>query len=272
LTDYPPLGSHKIVALIPARAGSKRVPLKNFRDLGGKALLQWSIDVALECGLFTEVIVSSDLLLVAPGIARVHLHHRKPQHATDDAPDFPWVNDVMQDRPEDIFCILRPTSPFRTASTIRRAYARLIGSRADSVRAVEVAAQHPGKMWIDDGKWITPLLDRRHPDGTPWHSSPTQSLPRVYTQNASLEMAWTYVLRQHGNITGARVAPFLTEALEGFDINTPDDFERAEVLARESGRRGDGGEADVRRITGDGEDHRPGHARATDDGPPGVER
>jgi len=66
--------------------------------------------------------------------------------------------------------------------------------------------------------------------GTPWHSLPSQGLPPVYMQNASLEMAQTWVIEATRTITGYTIAPFLTDALEGFDVNTPEDFARAEVL------------------------------------------
>lgn len=231
-----PYGGHKIVALIPARAGSKRIPGKNTRLLNGKPLIQYTIELANACTLFSSVMVSSDdpEALQLAREAGVVAYPRHPDHATDDACDFLWVNDVMRDSSADIFCILRPTSPFRTQSTIRRAYARLLGSGADSVRAIERVKQHPGKMWRFEAgsRFIVPYVDQTHPDGTPWHSSPTQSLPDVWVQNASLEMAWTYVLKQYGTISGRHVAPFLTEAEEGVDINTPEDWERAERMAR----------------------------------------
>src|SRR5204862_429529 len=76
-----------------------------------------------------------------------------------------------------------------------------------------------------------PLLPQ--PEGaTPYHSSQYQSLPRVYIQNSSLEIAWAHVLEEP-SIAGRRVAPFLTEGLEGFSIDYPDDLERAERLAAE---------------------------------------
>lgn len=211
--------------------GSKRIPHKNTKQLGGRPLLWWTVDLALACDLFGAIIVSTDLDYWHAD-ERVDRHDRKPEHATDDAPDYLWVQDVMKDRTEEIFCILRPTSPFRTQSTIRRAYARLIGSGADSVRAVERVKQHPGKMWSlpEGSKYLQPLINTRHLDGTPWHSSPTQTLPQVYAQNASLEMAWTRVL-QTGTISGVHIAPFLTEPLEGFDINTIDDWHEAERIA-----------------------------------------
>ena len=230
LADYPVLGSHSMVALIPARAGSKRCPGKNTRLLGCKPLYQWSIDAAKDCGLFQKIIVSTDELLMSVSPC-VEVHKRKSEHATDTAHDFLWVQDVMQDRPEEIFAILRPTSPFRTASTIKRAYAELIASGADSIRAVEPVKQHPGKMWRFEGRLIEPALRGIHMDTlTPWHSSPTQTLPPFYVQNASMEMAWSNVLPM-GTISGHRIAALLTDPVEGFDINTEADFAEAERMA-----------------------------------------
>jgi N-acylneuraminate cytidylyltransferase len=84
-------------------------------------------------------------------------------------------------------------------------------------------------MWIVDGELMRPVLER--PDaGTPWHSMQYQSLPPVYVQNSSLELAWRRVLDGEPSIAGTRVAPFLTEGHEGFSIDYPDDVERAEAL------------------------------------------
>lgn len=245
--DTRSLGAHTIAALIPARAGSVRVPGKNTKPLAGTPLIRYTLDLATSCDLFSAVIVSTDdpgVRAIARGYPGVCVHERHPDDATATAPDIRWVQAAMQDRPEDIFCILRPTSPFRTVSTIRRAYAKLIGSGADSVRAVERVSQHPGKMWqlLDGATFMYPLLDRQHPDGTPWHSSPTQTLPVFYVQNASLEMAWTRVLTTFRTIHGMSVAPFLTEPREGIDINTPEDFSRAEwLMLHESEGAGHGG-------------------------------
>jgi CMP-N,N'-diacetyllegionaminic acid synthase len=229
--------SRDLTVLIPARAGSKRVPGKNTRLLGDKPLIEWTIAPAKAANV-AKIIVSSDDPAIWP-IARFHeleLHIRKPEHATDDATDFSWVYDLRKLIETPYFCILRPTSPFRTASTIRRAFAALVGSKAHSVRAVErVIHPHPCKMWrLEAGtKHMQPVLRGCHPDGTPFHSSPSQSLPVVYTQNASLEMAQTWVIEGTKTISGYNIAPFLTEQLEGFDINDPAEFEEAERLARD---------------------------------------
>src|SRR5688572_32064155 len=84
-----------LTILIPARAGSKRCPGKNTRLLGGKSLIEWTIEAAKEANV-AEIIVSSDDPAIWP-IARLHgltLHIRKPAHATDEAPDFLWVQSV----------------------------------------------------------------------------------------------------------------------------------------------------------------------------------
>ena len=133
-----------------------------------------------------------------------------------------------------VFSILRPTSPFRLPSTIRRACDAFFSQPgADSLRAVERVKQHPGKMWVIRGERLLPLLPFG-PQEQPWHSSPTQSLPEVYVQNASLEIAWSRVPREQGTIAGENIVPFVTDEWEGFDINDPEDLERAE-RAVESG-------------------------------------
>jgi tetratricopeptide (TPR) repeat protein len=133
----------------------------------------------------------------------------------------------------DAFSILRPTSPFRGAATIRRAWERFLEvGEADSLRAVERCRQHPGKMWVLEGELMRPLLPQ--PEGTPYHSRQYQALPEVYVQNSSLEIAWSRVATQHGTIAGERVVPFFTEGVEGFSIDYPDDVERAERLTDEA--------------------------------------
>jgi CMP-N,N'-diacetyllegionaminic acid synthase len=223
------------VALVPARSGSERVPGKNVLPLAGHPLIAYAIAGAQEAGIFTAVVVSTDSEEIAeisrrygadvPGL-------RPAEMSTATSFDIEWVLHVMRDRDEDVFAILRPTSPFRTGETIRRAYERLVelGDRADSVRAVEPARQHPGKMWTIEGELVEPLLPQ--PEGeTPLHSRQYQALPKVYAQNSSIEVAWSHVLDDAvPTISGRRVAPFFTEGAEGFSIDYPDDVELAERM------------------------------------------
>lgn len=223
------------VALVPARSGSQRVPGKNVMPLAGHPLIAYSIAGAQEAGIFDAVIVSTDAEEIAE-IARRYGAEvpglRPAEMSTATSFDIEWVLHVMRDRDEEIFAILRPTSPFRGADTIRRAYERLVelGDQADSIRAVEPAKQHPGKMWTVSGDLIEPLLPQ--PEGeTPLHSRQYQALPKVYAQNSSLELAWSRVLDDPvPTISGARVAPFFTEGAEGFSIDYPEDVELAERM------------------------------------------
>ena len=233
--DSRPLGSHRMVALVPARAGSVRVKGKNTRILAGKPLFVWSVLAAQASKLFEAVIVSTDSSETADAAREVGalVHVRQAHHATADAPDHLWVRDALQAYPgAEIFSILRPTSPFRTAGTIRRAYAQFIASGMDSLRAVEPVRQHPAKMWrVVDSMRMVSYEPLEWINGAPMWSSPLQVLDPVYVQNASLEMAWTATLRATGTISGHRICPFLTDPLEGFDINTEDDWLLAEAKA-----------------------------------------
>jgi CMP-N-acetylneuraminic acid synthetase len=106
---------------------------------------------------------------------------------------------------------------------------------ADSIRAVELVKQHPGKMWVLEGKTMRPLLDQSHLDSA-WHAGQYQALPEIYVQNSALEIAWTRVVSQTGTREGRVVAPFFTRGHEGFNIDDEDDWDRARRLL-------DGGEA-----------------------------
>ncbi len=227
-----------VVALIPARSGSKRVPRKNVRVLAGHPLLAYSISAARQSGVFSDVIVSTE----NEETARIAEYYgasvpfmRPSEFAGDSSPDIEWVSHALETlqgdgRTFDCFSILRPSNPLRNANTIQRAWALFLGEPgADSLRAVEKCKQHPGKMWIVEGQRIRPLLSGG-PINPPWHSSPYESLPPVYVQNASLEIAWTKVVLEQRSIAGTEIVPFFTEFYEGLDINYPQDWTLVEEL------------------------------------------
>ena len=204
----------KIIALIPARGGSKRVPGKNVRPLKGHPLLFYTIAAAKESGIFSGIYVSSDdpricYMAELRGATPVP---RPPEYATDTSPDIEWIDHFFRITgvDADAFAILRPTSPFRSAETIRRAWAEFQEKQpCDSIRAVEKAKQSPWKMWAPSNELgaLIPLSDSLALAGyqrhfmrgeymIPRHSSPSQFHPTVYAQNASLEISWTR------NVTG----------------------------------------------------------------------
>mgnify|MGYP001596484585 FL=1 len=226
-----------IVALIPARSGSVRIPNKNIRELAGHPLMAYSIAAARESGIFDRVIVSSD----SEKYLEVALRYGADCHfekIVGDRYDYKWIDQVLNrnwdyrlNRPE-YFAILRPTSPFRSVETIRRCFTEWNWDKYDSIRAVEPVSQHPGKMWVVREKTMYPLLPAG-PVDPPWHSSPTQNLPQVYIQNASLEMASLEAFNRTKTISGWKIQAFFTDSLEGYDLNSEYDWEIAKKLIRD---------------------------------------
>ncbi len=229
---------YSVVALSPARAGSKRVPDKNIHLLAGHPLIAYTISAAKQSEVFNDVIVSTDSAYYGD-IARHYGAEvpflRPAEFAGDLSPDIEWVEDSLkrlqdEGRSYDCFSILRPTSPFRLPGSIKRAWrAFLAEDGVDSLRAVEKCKQHPGKMWVVRGNRMVPLLPLTPPE-QPWHSSQYQSLPEVYAQNASWEIAWSRVVFESRTIAGNVLMPFFTKDYEGFDLNSAYDWNLAEHL------------------------------------------
>jgi CMP-N,N'-diacetyllegionaminic acid synthase len=226
-----------VIALVPARSGSERVPKKNIRELAGHPLLAYAIAIAREAGVFDRIVVSTESEETAE-IARRYGADvpflRPPEYATATSPDIEWIRHTLESLPEsyDLFAIVRATNPFRGPDTIRRGLEQLLATpEADSIRAVELVKQHPGKMWLldEEGRTMRPLLEQSQLD-VAWHAGQYQALPRIYVQNSALEIAWTRVVSKTGTREGRVVAPFLTEELEGFNIDDLGDWERAEAL------------------------------------------
>ena len=230
------------IALIPARSGSKRLPKKNIMRLNGHPLIAYTIASAIESQMFESVFVSTD----SPEYAKIATYYgasvefmRPKEFATDLSPDFEWVDFTLGEllirgREYDRFAILRPTSPFRSSATIKRAFKEFSQSGdADSIRAVEICKQHPAKMWTIEAGILVPVMPGAN-TGVDWFSSPTQSLPEIWAQNASLEIAKVECVTRMKSITGKIIIPFKTQFPEGLDVNTPEDFKLAELLLTEN--------------------------------------
>lgn len=238
-----------VVALIPARAGSKRIADKNIAALNGHPLIAYTICAARKAGVFGAVIVSTD----SERYAAIARHYgadvpglRPAEFSGDTSSDIEWVRytlELLAGRGQsfDAFSLLRPTSPCRKPDTIQRAWAQFLEERgADSLRAVEKCEQHPGKMWLVEGRRMRPFAPQG-PGPAPYHSMQYAALPPVYVQNASLEIAWTRVALQGNSIAGDVLTPFLTEGDEGFDVNRPKDWRLLEMALQ-------GGEATLPEI------------------------
>jgi CMP-N,N'-diacetyllegionaminic acid synthase len=229
-----------VVALIPARSGSERVPGKNIRPLAGHPLIAYAIATARQAGIFDRVVCSTDSTEIAD-VARTYGADvpflRPAEYATATSPDIEWISYTLERLEDhyDLFAIVRATNPFRGPDTFRRGLEQLLRTpAADSIRAVERVKQHPGKMWIVEGRTMRPLLDQSHLD-VAWHAGQYQALPEVYVQNSALEIAWTRVVFATGTREGRTLAPFLTRDYEGFNVDDEEDWQRARSLVESRG-------------------------------------
>jgi N-acylneuraminate cytidylyltransferase len=228
------------VALIPARSGSKRLPGKNVKSLQDKPLIAYAIEQATKSNLFSEIIVSTDseeIAVIARGFGASVPILRPEIFASDSSPDIDWVlhaldNMVSFDKDKiECMALLRPTNPLRSSGTIIKAHGLLRQNPwADSLRAMEITNKHPGKMWIlDQNSRAMPFLVQKD-KGNPTYNSPTQSLGSVWVQNASLEWARVKRVVETRSISGNTVLGFEMPGLEGFDLNTQEDWDYLEFL------------------------------------------
>lgn len=228
----------EVLALIPARGGSKSIPRKNIRPLAGHPLIAYSIAAGLAAETVDRVIVSTDDAEIAAISRRYGAETpflRPAEYSQDSTPDLPvffhaleWLAQHENYQP-DVVVQLRPTSPFRRVSHIDQAVYRLIERPdADAVRTVCVPFQNPYKMWrIDAGGWMVPLMETEFAEP---YNLPRQALPDVYWQTGYVDAAWRDTLVQHGSMTGKRILPLVIDPSEWIDIDSPDDWRRAERL------------------------------------------
>jgi N-acylneuraminate cytidylyltransferase len=229
----------EVLAIIPARGGSKSIPRKNIRPFAGHPLIAYSIAAARAAETVTRVVVSTDdeeIAAVARRYGAETPFLRPAEFSQDNTPDLPvfrhalqWLDEYEDYRPE-ILVQLRPTSPFRRVAHIDSAVYRLIERpEADSVRTVCVPFQNPFKMWsIDLDGYMQPLV-RFHGAEEPYNM-PRQALPEVYWQTGYVDTAWSDTILTKNSMTGDRILPLVIDSSEWIDIDSPDDWRRAERL------------------------------------------
>lgn len=232
---------NSLVALIPARSGSERVKNKNIKKIGDVHLIGYSIKAAIKSKIFDDIFVITDSeyykkIAISYGVS---VPFTRPKYISKStSPDIEWVRWALKKLSKDkktynYFSILRPTSPFRSANTIRRAFKLFIKNvkKIDSLRAVEECSQHPGKMWRLKDKKIIPIFDKYY-RSIPWHSCQKKVLPKIFVQNASLEISKTILPLSFNSISGKKILPFFTKGIEGFDINDKKDILIANMLIK----------------------------------------
>ena len=223
------------IAIIPARGGSKRVPLKNIKLLRGHPLLAYSIRAAQDSGVCDRILVSTD----SPEIAALAEKYgaeapglRPQELATDSAHDIGFLLHAMQEwapgSDDQLWAILRPTSPLRSGESIRHARDNLLANPwADSIRALRPVSEHPGKMWRVDASTgeATTYLDQ---PGA--FNGPTQELESLFFQASSLEIVRRGAAVAHHSIAGERVLALTLPVAETVDVNSEHDWIVLETL------------------------------------------
>lgn len=215
----------EILALIPARSGSKGIPHKNIATFRGKPLLAHSIVQARQSSLITRVIVSTDSSLYADISAQYGAEVpflRPPEISGDFSTDLEvflhaltWLK-ASEGYSPDICVHLRPTYPIRTPADIDKAIELLMSDpHFDSVRSVTVSPETPYKMWSmgPDGA-LSPVVECEIPEA---YNQPRQRLPVTYLQNACIDVVWTRVILGQNSMTGRRIRGMAMEHLHDID-------------------------------------------------------
>lgn len=230
----------EILALIPARGGSKGIPRKNIRSFAGYPLIAWSIAAAKQSQLVTRVIVSTDdeeIAEVAREWGAETPFLRPTEFAQDNTTDLPvfehalsWLKENEGYQPE-IVIQLRPTSPIRPKNMVDDAIRILQNHKdADCVRGVVVAGQNPFKMWRFNGA-DKPLGQLLEVDGIKEpYNAPRQILPPVYWQTGHIDAIRTSTILGKKSLTGDVIYPLVIDAKYTVDIDTLPDWAKYEAL------------------------------------------
>lgn len=228
----------EVMALIPARGGSKSIPRKNILPFAGHPLIAYSIAAALAANTIQRVILSTDdeeIAAVARDYGAETPFLRPDEYSQDDTPDLPvfqhtleWLREKENYLPE-IVVQLRPTSPLRRTWHIDQAVRCLAEQpEADAIRTVCQPFQNPFKMWqINPDGFMRPLVETVLPEA---YNLPRQALPEVYWQTGYVDAAWRNTIMVKNSMTGDQILPLVIGPDEWIDIDSPADWQRAERL------------------------------------------
>lgn len=255
LPQNPKREAVTVAAIIPARGGQQSTPYKNLQKLGGKTLLQWAIDVAFAAEKVDAVIVSTEDAHIAKEAeaAGALVAPRPAEYSTPTSGDagfyhhaVTWMEETYGWQPE-LLINLRPTGPLRFASDVD-AMVRYMQEHpeADGLKSVIPTPLHPYKMWqfqgaanveVGQAGELVPVFDNefRQEHGPDQPRQKIQGLFPVYFQDAQIDITRRqFVLRpetlERDNVWGAHLHGYVLDPRTSADLDTPEDFRRAESL------------------------------------------
>ncbi|MCQ2022244.1 cytidylyltransferase domain-containing protein [Clostridium butyricum] len=227
----------KIVAIIPARSGSKGIIDKNIREIDGKPLIAYTIEAAKKSRVFTDILVSTDsnkYKQISEEYGAWVPFLRSEKLAQDDTP----TNDVIEDvlirlknmgGNYDSFMILQPTSPLRDEEDIRNAVKLFEEKEANSVVSMCECEHCP--------LFTKSLDDEMNLDGflSEMKKSRRQDLKKYYRLNGAIYMANSDYFLKYKSFYESKSYAFIMETQKSVDIDTSDDFNYAEFLIKKKG-------------------------------------
>lgn len=226
---------YKILAIIPARGGSKGVPRKNIRFIAGKPLIAWTIETALQCEFLNRIIVSTDDRKIAKTAREygAEIPFIRPKElAQDDTTDLPvyqhalkWLAENENYCPE-IIVWLRPTVPLRIKEDIYGAIVKLIQTGSDWTRSICLSEHHPYWMYNIEEDRLAPFIE-----GTDINNyRQRQLLPPVYRVNGAVDVAWIGTITEKCLLYSGNVSAYIMPSERSVDLDTILDFDLAELL------------------------------------------
>ena len=227
-----------VLAIIPARGGSKGLPGKNIRLLGQHPLIAYSVASCLAADTIDRVIVSTDnqqIADVACAYGAEAPFMRPADLATDLAPDYPlfvhalqWLQEEEGYEPSMVVQV-RPTTPFRPRGFLDQSVQLLQSDpKADSVRAVTRPSQTPYKMWTcDEGSYLRPLLPSEHAEA---FNMPRQLLPQSFWQTGHVDVIRRETILEKKSLTGERIKSILVDSAFVIDIDRLEDLQYAQYM------------------------------------------
>jgi len=224
----------RVLGLIPARGGSKGVPRKNLRDLGGKPVLQWTTDAAKASRLIDRLVLSTDDSEIA-NLGRslgVDVPFLRPAvAATDEASAHDVIEHALEqlDVQFEYLVYLQPTSPFRTVEDIDGCLEKLSASRAESCVSVCQSPAKPEWLFYIEGETLRPVL------GEVKHQR-RQELAVAYELNGAVYAARVSAYRRHSTFFLRRTVAWVMPPDRSVDLDEPEDFERAESVLQQAPR------------------------------------
>lgn len=224
------IGTKRVLAVIPARGGSKGVPRKNIRDLAGKPLIAWSIEAAKQSSYIDRVILSSedDEIIQTATAWGCDVPFVRPAHlAADDTPGIDPILHALEQQPEyDYVVLLQPTSPLRTAEDIDATIEQLLSAQAPCCVTVTEPSKSPYWMYtLQEDNRMQPLIQQDL-------VTRRQDLPKAFALNGAVYVADTKWLQQTRSFLAAGTVAHIMPSDRSFDIDTELDLFLADALLK----------------------------------------